>query len=434
MSHSARLADYRTALTTPGMRGPVIAAVFARLPIAMIGLSLLLYVQRTTGAFGTAGLVSAGVLIGVALGSVVQGRLMDRLGPTRPLLVASSAFVVLATVTVFAVEARVATWQLVLLALAVGFTEPTVGSASRAMWPRMVPPGSARQAAYAYEAISMEVFFILGPALAGVLIAAPWPPTGVVAGVVCMTAGSIWFALTPLQRTYRPDTSERTPNLLGALASSGMRTVALAAMGFGVTVGMVEVAVPAAATHAGTPSMSGLLLGLFSVSSVLFGVFYATRPWPRDLALRLPALLGVFAILVSLLAIPSTLLGLAGALLLAGTMITPQSTAHSATLELVAPRGTVTEAFSWVITAVTFGLAIGQSLSGQLVDHVGVWAAFLVSAVLGLAFAAVLWLRRGTVREYQPASRKTGLVSATMVSGVVEVGTGLRTSARTKVE
>jgi MFS family permease len=135
-----------------------------------------------------------------------------------------------------------------------------------------------------------------------------------------------------------------------------------------------------------------------------------------------------------LLAIPGTLFGLAGALLLAGTMITPQSTAHSAAIELVAPKGTVTEAFSWVITSVTFGLAVGQSLSGQLVDHVGVWASFVASACFGVAIAGVLWLRRGTVREYQRPSRNTGLVSATMVSGVVEVGTGLRTSARTKVE
>ncbi|TDQ04777.1 MFS transporter [Labedaea rhizosphaerae] len=434
MSHSARLADYRAALTTPGARGAVVAAIFARLPIAMIGLSLLLYVQRETGAFATAGLVSAGVLVGVALGSVVQGRLMDRLGPTRPLLVSSSAFVVLATISVLAVEAHAKTWVLVLLALGVGFSQPTVGSASRAMWPRLVPAGSVRQAAYAYEAISMEVFFILGPALAGVLLAAPWPGTGVVAGSACMALGSIWFALTPLQRGHKPDNSERTPDLLGALASPGMRTIAIAALGFGVTVGLVEVAVPAAATHAGSPSMSGLLLGLFSVSSVLFGVFYASHPWPRDLAKRLPVLLGAFSVLIALLAIPSTLLGLAGALLLAGTMITPQSTAHSATIEVVAPKGTVTEAFAWVITSVTFGLAGGQSLSGQLVDHVGVWASFLVSAGFGVVFAVVLWLRRGTIREYQRPSRNTGLVSATMVSGVVEVGTGLRTSARTKLE
>src|SRR5947209_4252338 len=83
-------ADYRTALTTPGSRGPVVASVLARLPIAMIGISALFYVQRETGSFTSAGLVSAGSLAGVAVGAVIQGRLMDRFGPTRPLVVTAT--------------------------------------------------------------------------------------------------------------------------------------------------------------------------------------------------------------------------------------------------------------------------------------------------------------------------------------------------------
>ena len=68
MSHSAGLSDYRAALTTPGARGPVLAALIGRLPIAMVGLSLLLYVQRSTGSFAIAGLVSAATLVAVAIG------------------------------------------------------------------------------------------------------------------------------------------------------------------------------------------------------------------------------------------------------------------------------------------------------------------------------------------------------------------------------
>src|SRR3954470_15760212 len=128
MSHSARLTDYRAALTTPGMRGPVVASLLARLPIAMVGLSLLLYVQRTTGSFAVAGLVSAGSLVGVAVGAVVQGRLMDRLGPTRPLLVAIGLLVVFATASIAAVESRAPIAVLLPLAFLVGFTEPMVGS------------------------------------------------------------------------------------------------------------------------------------------------------------------------------------------------------------------------------------------------------------------------------------------------------------------
>ena len=87
---------------------------------------------------------------------------------------------------------------------------------------------------------------------------------------------------------------------------------------------------------------------------------------------------------------------------MAGIWITPQSTAHSQAIELVAPGGTATEAFGWVVTAVTLGLAAGQSISGYLVEHVGVPASFLASSVSGLAIAALVWVRRGTVTTYAP--------------------------------
>src|SRR5437763_10080850 len=110
----------------------------------MIDLSLLFYVQRRTGSFEIAGLISAAVLTGVAAGAVVQGRIADRLGPTRPLLVCSAAFAVLVTAGVLAVEAGASTPVMVALGFGIGVTEPVVGSASRALWATLLPPGQLR--------------------------------------------------------------------------------------------------------------------------------------------------------------------------------------------------------------------------------------------------------------------------------------------------
>lgn len=391
------LSDYKAALTSPGSRGPVVSSLLARLPVAMIGISALLYVQRETGSFAAAGLVSAGSLVGVSVGAVVQGRLIDRFGPTRPLLVTTLLFALAMTSLVFAIEAHAPTLVLISLAFGSGITEPMVGSASRALWTRLVPAGPMRNAAFSYEAISMEVFFILGPGFAGLLIAAPWAGTGLVAGAVTMAAGAVMFALSPTVRAWGAAPSSGG-KLLGALASPGMRTLALAALGFGAVIGFVEVAVPAAATESGHTSVGGLMLSAWSVSSVAFGVAYSLRPWPRQMGLRLPALLAGFGALVALLALPSTLWGLAIAMLAAGALITPQSTTHSAAIELAAPKGTAAEAFGWVLTAVTLGLAFGQSISGYLVEHVNTESAFLAAGGVGFALAALVWLLRGTFR------------------------------------
>src|SRR3712207_6121511 len=80
-------AAYRAALSAPGAAAPALFSAVGRFPVAMFGMAVLLYVQVRTGSFAVAGLVSAAALVGMSLGSVVQGWWVDRSGPTRPLLV-----------------------------------------------------------------------------------------------------------------------------------------------------------------------------------------------------------------------------------------------------------------------------------------------------------------------------------------------------------
>jgi hypothetical protein len=263
-----------------------------------------------------------------------------------------------------------------------------------------VPAGPLRDAAYSYEAISLEVFFILGPALAAFLVATPWPGTGLVVAVIAMVVGTVGFALSRPVRTQKAAPEELSLGLLGALARKGMRTVALAALGCSLVVGSVEVGVPAVATAAGSQALGGVLLSAWSVTSVLAGIVYSMRPWPRPLHLRVPVLLAVFAVLVSAMALTGpldSLLVLVVVMLAAGALITPQLTANSLAVQVVAPVGTATEGFGWVVTASLLGLAAGQSLAGGAVEVLGPPGAFLAGGITGALVAGVLWLRRATL-------------------------------------
>jgi len=398
---SVSLADYRSALTAPGAAVPVLTSALGRLPIAMFSLATLLYVQRTSGSFGVAGAVSAGTLVGVAVGSVAQGRLMDRRGPTNVLLLAAALFGFGAAGLVAAVESGAPLAIVVLTGLAAGAAMPAMPGASRALWEKLVPAGPRREAAFGYEAISLEVFFVLGPGLAALLAAAPWAGTGAAVAVVAAVVGAVGFALTGAVRADRgtplvPGAPGRR-SLLGALGTPGMRSVALAGLGFGVTVGAVEVGVPAFTAGQGSPWLGGVLLSAWSVTSVLVGVLYGMRPWPRALHVRMPVLVAAFGALVLLMWVA----GAAGSLtllvvvmLVAGGLITPQTTGQSLLVEAVAPRGTAAEAFGWVVTAITVGAAAGQSLAGVVVDAFGAPAAFVVGGGAGLGLGALLWMRR----------------------------------------
>jgi MFS family permease len=372
----------------------------------MIGFSLLLYVQRVTGSYAKAGIVSAAVLIGVALGSIVQSRTMDRVGPSRPLVAATTIFATFVTVIIVAIEHGATIVTLVPIALCIGVTQPTIGAASRAMWTRLLPPGPTRNAALTYEAIITEVYFVVGPALSGLLVTAPWPGTGVIVGAAFMVVGTVWYALTPTMRRHRPAERQRpTRRLLGALASPGLRTVALASLGMGVILGFVEVTVPSAATKAGHVAAGGLLIGLWSISSAIFGIFYGIRPWPRTVRLRIPVLLGGFALLVLPLTIPTSLPWLAVPLLFAGTLITPQTAAHAESVDGVALNGLITESFGWVITAATLGIGFGHAVSGQVIEQAGISASYLTAAVIGATLAFVVYLRRNTLGDPDRAAK-----------------------------
>ncbi|RZT89080.1 MFS transporter [Pseudonocardia sediminis] len=410
---AASLGDYRAALSAPGAAAPVLASILARLPIAMLSLAALLYVQGVSGSYAFAGAVSAGTLVGIGVGMIVQGRWLDRVGPTRLLLMFSAAYLVMVSVLFAGIELGAGLAVLVPVALVTGLVTPAIEGSSRALWTDLVPPGPRREAAYTYESISLEVFFILGPALAAVLVVtAPWPGTALAVAVAAEVTGTVWFALTRATRTRtariraerarsgltRPAVSG-TSRLFGVMARPGMRTVALASLGFGLTVGSVEVGVLAATAAAGAPAMGGVLLSAWSVVSVLAGVAYGMRPWPRALHLRFPVLLAGFSVLVVVLALvaPSGSILLLGVVMfLAGALITPQTTAHSLGVELAAPGESATEAFNWVVTAVVFGVSIGQSLAGVAVDAFGP-VGFLTGGVLGLVVAGLLWVLRGTL-------------------------------------
>ncbi len=398
-AESASLSAYRAALTAPGAAAPALFSAVGRLPVAMYALATLLYVQGATGSFAKAGLVSAGSLVGVALGSVAQGRLVDRLGPTRPLLAAAVLFAGAAAALIAAVE-RDAPLALVVGAAAVaGAVQPALPGSSRALWGRLVPPGPAarasptttRRSAWRSSSSSARPWRRCWPRRRGPASAWSWRRLATVVG----TAG---FALTSAVRATTPAVRSGPLGMIGVLALPGVLTVALAGLGFGLVVGGVEVGVPAVAAEAGSRILGGILISAWSVVSVLAGLLYSLRPWPRALHLRLPVLLGAFGVLVG---------GDGGRGKLAGRAHDRDARGrcgdHPAGHGAVAGAGG-RDARGHGDGGVRLGdhgdhAGRGRGAVGHrvVVERSGPSAAFLAGGVAGVLLAAVLWARRHTL-------------------------------------
>src|SRR3954468_13798557 len=154
---------YGTLLALPGARAPVLASVAGSMPIGMYTFGIVLLVRDATGAFATAGRIAGAFGLANALGAVLQGRLMDRLGQRRVLRAAAVAHLLAVSALVLAATERAPAWVLTVRALAGGGSRPQVPSARRALWSALVEDEERRQTAYAHVTIVFEVSVVTAP-------------------------------------------------------------------------------------------------------------------------------------------------------------------------------------------------------------------------------------------------------------------------------
>jgi MFS family permease len=377
-------------------------SMLSRFAFAMTNLSLLIYIEAETGSYAVAGVVSAACLVGIAAGVIGQSKLIDRYGPTRTLLAFTGPYALLSVSVIALVHTGVPTVPLVILVAVQCATLPTVQVASRTMWRHLVPAGPVRDAAYSYEAISFELCWLLGPAVAAVLATWLWPGSALAIAVALSTAGTAGFALTTAVRSHRRhwrDTSTGTlersaKSADGGFHSAGLAVLLVATCAFGLTVGFVVVGVTAGDQANGVPQLAGALLGLWSISSVLSGMAYQRSPWPRALTTRLPVLIAAFG---AILLMPSLLGGvvpLTVAVLLAGATLVPQITLHNTLLDGLVPQHRLSEAFGWITTAIFAANAAGQALGGFVIERHDYNSGFLTAAACTVGLATVVWAGR----------------------------------------
>jgi hypothetical protein len=162
----------------------------------------------------------------------------------------------------------------------------------------------------------------------------------------------------------------------------------------GVAGGSVSALMPIVARDllGGDARVYGLILGAFGIGAVSGAlVISAVRErLPVEVAVRLSALL--MAGMVSLVALSSSLLLTAAALVLAGIAWMVSITLFNISVQLSAPRWVVGRTLAGFQAAIAGGVAIGSWIWGQVAESHGVSAALLASSLM-LALTPLLALR-----------------------------------------
>jgi predicted MFS family arabinose efflux permease len=237
----------------------------------------------------------------------------------------------------------------------------------RALWPVLLEGADRRHAAYSLEGAVLEIVYICGP-LAIVAGIGSWSTSAaMLACAAFLLVGDLSFSAHPISRAWRPH-AERPRDLTGALRGPGVRVLVAVFLLCGLSVGAVEVVVPAALDAHGHRELTGVLLGLWGVGSMLAGFAVGRAGAAGDPPRRLALALAAWGLAHAALGASGAPVTLGILLFVAGATIAPTFVSANGMLDDLAPRGTLTEAFTWTSTGISVGIAAGSALAGALVE------------------------------------------------------------------
>jgi MFS family permease len=389
--------QYLEILRTPHVARLFAASLLARLPLGINGLAIVLLVKAETGSFGAAGAAAGALALGSGLCAPLAARLIDALGPRTLLLLAVLCAGCLVAVVVLA-RADAPSAALVLAAFLAGAAFPPTSSVLRAQYPVLFADRPAlMQGAFALDSVLTESIFTVAPLLTAGLVVLFEPAAAMLVSAAAVVGGTFALvaALPPDDGAH--DEQPETGGRLGALAVPGIRTLVASMLPVGFAFGALEVALPAFADHEGEPELAGVLVALWALGSVTGGLVYGARPRSGSLAsvhLRVAVLLPITFLPLALATSPATMAFL---VIPAGLMIAPLIATRNELAGLVAPAAAKTEAYTWPLTALVAGIALGAAASGALADATSWQAAVLAATVAAGVGAAVSTGRRATL-------------------------------------
>ncbi|MEQ4195155.1 MFS transporter [Streptomyces albidoflavus] len=419
---------YGQLLRTPKAWTFLLPGFAARLPFAMLTISLVLLVQHTTGSYGVAGAVAAVAGVSMALLAPQAGKLADRFGQRAvlvPGVLLHSAAVALLTVLALT---GAPLWTLFAAAVPTGASVPQIGPMVRSRWAARLGDTPLAGTAAAFESVTDELTFVLGPVIATALCTGVHPAAGLAAEGALSLLGGLLFAAqrsTQPEVTPRPAAGTATAGASSsALSVAGVRVLAVAFLGIGTVFGGLQVSLTAFAEEAGHPGMNGLLYGVFAAGNTLAGIVYGVVAWSAPPQRRLLVGYAALAVTASTLWAMPSLAPLAVAGLLTGLCVAPALITGYTLIDSLVPPGARTESFTWLTGAVALGQAGAVTASGALADAFGARAGFAVP--LGgtvLALVVLVALRSRLV------PRPGGAGRGPVASGGTGRGIGHRTPA-----
>lgn len=395
------LNKYRLAFADPRARAFSFAGFLARMPISMVGIGILMFVESARGNYTLAGAVSATGAVAAAVGGPVTSRLTDKLGQHKMLPWQIVIVVIAATALIFTIPSDLPAGLIFIFAAISGFFSPSIGALVRARWTALLVSGPVLITAFSVESMIDEIIFVIGPSIAAFTSVNIHPAAPQTIAVVFLILGGSW--LISMRDTEPPISLQQAKHGKPVVFKNGLLWLVFVHFLAGIFFGSIETTMIAFSDFAGVPVAAGLLLALWSIGSLIGGIFYGasdfTMPLPKQLTvislvLIPPAFIVPFVDSLALLAIMAVV---------AGFGIAPLLISAASIAQQRAGDGRTTEAIASMYSGIGVGFAVAASSAGWLIDNHGTSWAFAVGTAAAVAITlGTLVGRRALSRPIQP--------------------------------
>ncbi|MDA0165235.1 MFS transporter [Solirubrobacter ginsenosidimutans] len=379
---------YRAVLAERSIRRLLAASLAGRVGFLMLPLGLIFLAETAARA----GALIAAFSIASAL-TPARGRVVDRHG-ARALTAFALACGVFTWALVAASLLHAPTAVLVAMSALVGLVAPPLGPFTRAAYGRMLDE-TLRQRTFALDSAGEEGAVIVAPLLAALLAGLLSPEAAVAIAAGALLAGSVATAGAAPEPGPKPTTHARRVSLP---ASLWLLYAALACTA--AALGAIDISLPAVARENDHFSAAGVLFAVMAIGTVAGSLLAGRRSWSISPQWRIAALTALMGAGIALTATMTSRLPLLGAaLLIPGLLLGALFATAYVLADRLAPPGSGTRTFAWLVTANNGGIALGAAGAGALAEGsgaaAGLWlgAACAFAGTVPAAAAAVMSVR-----------------------------------------
>lgn len=388
-----------------------------RLPNATAAIAIVLFIRAEGGTYSLAGGLAAVYGVANAVGQPLLGRLVDLYG--QPRIQLPAAVLSALGMVAFAFTGPDSLAAAYVAVGAAGLFTPPLEGGLRALWPGVLGKEEQVHTAYAMDAIAQEVMFTVGPLIVTGSVAL-WSEQAALLVVNAIgVLGALSVVVSKPSRAWR--SAPREAHWLGALRSNGLLALLGAFLFIGMALGSITVAGVSYADGHGGDAVYGWMMAAIGLGALVGGSVYGARQWSGVPEKRLTVLVALLALCYWPLTLVPGPVAMVALTAVAGVFLAPALACAFIIVDRHAPRGTVTEAFSWLVTTFTVGASLGTAAAGPVVEWGGTVWGFAVPGLAGVAALLVL-LATGRVLALPLDSTVVAGSSENDRNGAVEPG------------